>query len=157
MAELRKELKVEEKEEKTTRQMKKEELKLEDYVDATKELTGLVKHNYLAGLQVCLSLWEANQKIVSSQVDQWMAMQEGCMALTRDLLEKFPAEIVKFWNENFKTVGGHLDKILVLQKDYPGVLMETSHKFTRDASEVMKDALEKAFSVLDVYIEPGRG
>jgi hypothetical protein len=157
MKQIRKETKSEVTEERHTKKVKKEELKVRDYVDTSRELTGLVKDNYLSGLQICLSLWEENLNTMNKQIDQWMSVQERYSTITRELFGKFPTESAKLWSDNFKTISGHIDKVLTLQKDYPSVIIKTSHKFTKDASELMKNALDKAFTIFNTTLNLSKG
>jgi len=52
-------------------ELKRHELKVGDITDIVKEATGLVKENYLVGLELTSSLWEKNlrEKVLNSKLD----------------------------------------------------------------------------------------
>ncbi len=57
--------KVEGVEEIRERATDKANLKVRDYVDMTRELTGLVKEGYITGLRLFFSLYEGNLKVIN--------------------------------------------------------------------------------------------
>jgi len=52
-------------------ELKRQELKVGDITDVVEEATGLVKENYLVGLELTSSLWEKNlrEKVLNSKLD----------------------------------------------------------------------------------------
>ena len=52
-------------------ELKRQELKVGDITDVVKEATGLVRENYLIGLELTSSLWEKNlrEKVLNSKLD----------------------------------------------------------------------------------------
>lgn len=157
MEEARKELKVEEIKEKPAKEIKKEELKVRDYTDIARELTGLVKENYLRGFQLGLSLWEGNLKIINNQIDQWATVQEGYTMLMRELTERFPIEPVNFFGSNSKFANNQVERIIALQKDYFSVLMSTLDRFMKESFVLTRNDIDRAFSSFDDYISLIRG
>jgi len=151
MGEARKKIKVEE-----TREKLLEEIKVRDYIDMAKELTGLVKENYFVGFQLGLSLWEANSKIINNQIEQWISAQESYATLMRELLERFPTESVNFWGTP-KLVTKHGEKIIALQKDYSSVVMNTSDRFMKEALTLMRSGINRVFSSFNNYMNLIRG
>ncbi len=116
MEETKKELK-EEIEERVFEEKNNEELKVRDYTDIAKELTGVVKENSLTGFQICLSIWEGNLKLVTSHIEQWVEVQEGYANLMRDLFENCPDEAFNVWGCNSKLVSTSIEKLISFQKE----------------------------------------
>jgi hypothetical protein len=75
---------------------------VEDLTEPVREITGLVKENYLNGVEFASSLWEENLKILNTQVDQWLNLQQDYIKAGGEYYEKFPKELVPFWNGNSK-------------------------------------------------------
>jgi hypothetical protein len=151
MGEARKKIKVKE-----TREKLLEEIKVRDYIDIAKELTGLVKENYFVGFQLGLSLRGANSKTINNQIEQWISAQESYATLMRELLERFPTEAVNFWG-NPKFVTNHGEKIIALQKDYASVVMNTSDRFMKEALTLMRSGINRVFSSFNDYMNLIRG
>ncbi len=76
MEEAKKELKIEGIEEIREKAVEKANLKVGDYVDMTRELTGLIKENYITCLQLFFSLYEGNLKVMHRQTEEWARLQE---------------------------------------------------------------------------------
>jgi len=132
------------------------EKKGRDWTDIPRELTELVKENYLTGFQLGLSLWEGNLKILSNQIDLWMSAQEGYTKLMREL-EKFPPEMASFWSNSLKPVNGQTDKILALQKDYSDAVLNTSDRIMKEALTLTRNGVDRAFSMFNDYLSLLRG
>jgi len=65
-------------------ELKRQELKVGDITDVVEEATGLVKENYLVGLELTSSLWEKNlrEKVLNSKLDS-IKLLRGGLHLTR--------------------------------------------------------------------------
>jgi hypothetical protein len=144
--EARKELKVEGIKEKAL-----EEIKVRDYTDIAREIAGLVKENYLMGFQLGLSLWEGNLKIMSSQIEQWVAVQEEYTTLIREL-GKSPTEAFNFWSGNSKFVNNHVEKIIAFQKDYSSTAINTSDRLMKETLGLMRNSISRAFLSFNDYM-----
>ena len=130
----------------------KREEKVRDITDVVKEASGLVKENYLAGLELTISLWEENLKALSSQLDKWFVLQGDYINLMRDLSEKFPTEVMKMWNGSLKPLNAQTDWFISLQKDYLGFVRSTSDKFTKDVLNLSQKNIERVFSAFSDYL-----
>jgi hypothetical protein len=126
---------MEERKERSTKHTKKEELKVRDYMDMFTELMGLVGENYLMGFRLGLSLWEGNLKIISSQVEQSLAMQDKYTTVMKELFGRFPfpTEAFSFWAGESKSTTNPVEKMMALQKDYFNLLINTSDRFMKEA------------------------
>ncbi len=132
--------------------VKKEELKVGDIADALKEASSLVKENYLAGLELTISLWEENLKVLNSQLDKWFVLQGDYINLMRDLAEKFPTEVMKMWSGGLKPLSTQTDWFISLQKNYLESVRSMSDKFTKDMLNLNQRNIERVFSAFSDYL-----
>src|SRR3989337_2608682 len=124
----------------------KETQKVKDFTETVKGMTGLVKENYINGVEFALSLWEENQKVLNAQVDQWLNLQQEFIKAGREFSDKFPKELATFSN------GNSVDRLVTLQKDHFDSVRKVSDKFTKEALNLAQKNVEKAFSLIDDYI-----
>jgi hypothetical protein len=140
MEEAIKELKIEEIKEKPIK-----EIKVRDYMDTARELTGFVRENYITGFELGLHLWEENLKIINSQIDRWISVQEEYTNLIKDIFDRLPNKEVTFWNGDSKLASAHIEKMISSQKDYSNIVMNTSDRFMKEAFALMKKVIERTF------------
>lgn len=132
--------------------VKREELK--DITDATKELTDLVKEDYLAWFEFTTSLWEENRKVLNSQLDKWLSLQGDYINLMRDFSQKIPNEGMKMWNEFLKPLNAQTDRFMSIQKDYIESTRSASDKFTKGFLSLNQKSIERALSAFSDYVNP---
>jgi len=125
----------------------KEKLKVKDFTDAVKELTGLVKENYLNGVEFALSLWTENQKIWDTQIDQWLNLQQEYINAGKEFYEKLPKDFTAFSKAN------SADRFIALQKEYVESVRRVSDKLARETLGLAQKNVEKAFSLVDGYLD----
>jgi hypothetical protein len=125
----------------------KETQKVKDFTESIKGITGLVKENYLNGVEFALSLWEENLKVLNAQVDQWLNFQQEFIKSGRDLYDKFPKELALF------SKGGSVDHFATLQKGYVESVRKVSDKFTKETLNLAEKNVEIAFSIIDDYMD----
>ncbi|GEM_PF-2358661 len=121
MEEAKKESKVEGVEEIRENVTDKANLKVGDYVGMTRELTGLVKENYITGLQLFFSICEENLRIINRQAEELGRLQGESAKLIRESLERFPTEVVNFWNSHSRFIDSHAERIIAFHRDFSGV------------------------------------
>jgi hypothetical protein len=51
---------------------KKKEVKVEDLSEVLKDISGLVKENYLLSLKIALSIWEESQEFANAQLERYL-------------------------------------------------------------------------------------
>src|SRR5919108_1944246 len=131
----------------------KEEVRVGDFTEVFKGLSGLVKDNYLSNLKITLSLWEENQRFANAQIDQFLATQKEYAEQIKAAAERFvPKEVVSFWNNSYsKVLDGNFDRLAEVQREYINLARSASEKFTREAIALTQKTAEKAFSVFDDY------
>ncbi len=130
----------------------KETLKVRDLSETVRGITGLVKENYLNGVEFALSLWEENLKVLNTQVDHWLNVKKNYINSVRELYEKSPKEVVPFWNGNSKVINDEVDRLVVFQKDYTESVRSISDRFTKETLNLTKKNVEKALSLFDDYL-----
>ena len=124
----------------------KETQKVKDFTETVKGMTGLVKENYINGVEFALSLWEENQKVLNAQVDQWLNLQQEFIKAGREFSDKFPKELATFSN------GNSVDRFVTIQKEYVESARKVSDKFTKETHNIAQKNVEKGFSLIDDYI-----
>ena len=125
---------------------KEVEVKVEDFSDFVKGLSGLVKENYLSGLELSLSLWEENQKFVNAQLEQLFTAQKEYAAQLKSNLEKLPKEFPHFYFD------GNFDRLTNAQKEYIKLVRNVSDKLAKDFINLTQKATEKAFSAFEDHL-----
>ncbi len=125
--------------------LKIEEIKVQDYTDTVRELTGFIRENYITGLELGLHLWGENLKIINSQIDRWILVQKEYVSLIKDSLDRFPSEEFKFWNINSEFANAYIEKLISSEKDYSKVVINTSDRFVKGAFALMRKAIERIF------------
>jgi len=128
----------------------KDTLKVKDFSEVIKGVTGLVRENYQNGFEFALSLWEENLKVLNAQVDQWLNLQQDYTNTVRELYEKLPKEVPAFWDG--KAINSEVNRLLAFQKEYLGLVRNVSDKLTKESLSLTKKNVEKALSLFDDYI-----
>jgi hypothetical protein len=133
----------------------KEEVRVADFTEVFKGLSGLVKENYLSNLKIALSLWEENLKFANAQIDQFLATQKEYAEQVKASTEKFfPKEVVSFWNNSYsKVLDGSFDRLAEVQKEYINLARSASGRFTKESINLTQKTAEKAFSVFEEYLK----
>jgi hypothetical protein len=133
----------------------KEEVRVADFNEVFKGLSGLVKENYLSNLKIALSLWEENMKFANAQIDQFLATQREYAEQVKAATEKFfPKEVVSFWNNSYsKVLDGSFDRVAEVQKEYINLARSASERFTKESINLTQKTAEKAFSVFEEYLK----
>jgi len=125
---------------------KEVEAKVEDFSEIVKGLSGLVKDNYLSGLEFTLSLWEENQKFVNAQIEQFFKVQKGYTDQLQSAFEKLPKEFPNFYSN------GNLERLTSAQREYVNLVRNVSDKLTKDLLNLTHKAAEKAFAAFEEHL-----
>lgn len=130
-----------------------EALRVRDYTEMAREFTGLVKENFLIGVQLGLSLLEGNLKMINAQSEQLLAAQkEYYTTLTTEIVERFSTEAVNFWNDNSRN---HPERVISFQKDFSNVVINTSDRFMKEALLFMEKSVDKTLANFNSYVKAG--
>lgn len=129
----------------------KDALKVKDLTETVKGLTGLVKENYLNGVELALSLWAENLKVLDSQVDQWFSFQQEYVKTGKEWHKKLPKETETVFNGSSKAIE-ELDRLVTFQKDYVKSVRTITDKFKKETQSIAHKNVEKAFSLVEDYL-----
>jgi hypothetical protein len=128
-------------------------LRVRDYTEMTREFTGIVKENYLNGVQLGVSLLEGNSKMINAQSEQLLAAQKAYYTtLTTEIVERFSTEAVNFWNYNSRN---HLQRVISFRKVFSNVVMNTSDRFMKEALLFMEKSVDKTLANFNAYLKAG--
>ncbi len=136
---------------------KKETKRVKDFTVPVKDLSGLVKENYLNGFDFTLSLWEEQVKAINSQVDYFLNAEREYANTVKQAYSKLPGEFSPVSNGNSKLVDEGFDRLISLQKEYAGTVKSISDKLTKETKNLTHKNVEKAFSLFDDYLEAFTG
>ncbi|MBI2488001.1 MAG: hypothetical protein HYW01_13880 [Deltaproteobacteria bacterium] len=129
----------------------KETFKVKDLTETVKGLTGLVKENYLNGVELALSVWAENLKVLDNQVDQLFNFQQEYIKAGKEFQKKLPKEAGTFLDGNSKVID-EFDRLVTFQKDYVKSVRSISDKFRKETVNLTQKNVEKAFSLVDDYL-----
>ncbi|HWP91011.1 MAG TPA: hypothetical protein VNN20_02275 [Thermodesulfobacteriota bacterium] len=149
MDEVKKDINLEKMEEKVFEKKGDETLKVCDFTDTARGLTGLVKDTCISGFQLCLSFLETNLGIMRAQSEYWVAAQEEQAKRTGEMLSRFQADAVDFWARDSKNQIGN---IISFQKNYYDGVFKASDKIMKESLQLMKKNVEQTFTAINQYL-----
>ncbi|HSE83885.1 MAG TPA: hypothetical protein VLB01_05005 [Thermodesulfobacteriota bacterium] len=133
--------------------IKNEEFKVEEIEYAFGELRGLMKENYITGIELSLSMYNENARLLQRQMESWFALQHDYADLMKEFLRKFPAEGMGLQEGSLKNpFAAQVDWYLSLQNSYYEFLRNTLDKFPKEAASMGQKNIESAFSVFDNFL-----
>jgi hypothetical protein len=121
-----------------------------------KELSGLVKESYLSGFEFAVSLWEENVRSLNAQVDYLINAEKDYAKSLKEFYGNLPKEVNPFGNGNSKALDDGVDRVVSFQKEYVNAVKSMSDKLTRETRDLTHKNVEKAFSLLDDYLNSFR-
>ncbi len=134
---------------------KKAASKVKDFTEPAKEFSGLVKENYLNGLDFSFSLFEQNFKALAAQADQFLSLEKEFLANVGEFYKEFPKDLPfakEFQYEGcFKNIAEQLDSYHSYRKEQLNAVKTTTEKLTKDARAAARENVEKAFSLFGEY------
>jgi archaellum component FlaC len=123
---------------------KKAASKVKELTEPVKEFSGLVKENYLNGLDFTFSLLEQNIKAFGAQADHIFDLEKEFVTNLSGFYKDFPKDLpfVKDlpYDGGVKKVSEQVQTVKTM-----------SEKFTKDARAMAQENVEKAFSLLGEY------
>lgn len=138
-------------ERKETSVERQETLKVKDFADMVKGITGLVRENYLNGFELALSLWGENLRILNTQIEQWQNLQQDYINAVKEFYERFPKEWATLWEENSKAINRQFDHFVAFQKNYVDLIRDIPDRFTRETLNLTQKNTETALSIFNDY------
>ena len=137
--------------------------KVKEFTEPAKEFSGLVKENYLNGLDFSFSLLEQNVKVLNSQVEHYFDLEKEFLSNVGEFYKDFPKELpftkdLPFakdlpYEGGVKKATEQLDRFISYRKDHFHTVKSMTEKFTKDARAVAQENVERAFSVFGEYFK----
>jgi hypothetical protein len=114
--------------------------------EALKEISGIVKENYLIGLDAAHSLIEENKRFMDSQLEHLNRIQKEYAEQVKSAIGSMPGEYAK-WD-----IGGGLELLLELQNSCFAAAKKTSDNYTKEFLDLNQKSAERAFSAIDRFV-----
>ncbi len=134
---------------------KKAASKVKDFTEPAKEFSGLVKENYLNGLDFTFSLFEQNMKVLNTQVDQYFDLEKEFISNVSEFYKDFPKDLPFAkdlpYGGGVKKVTEQLDRYIAYRKEQVESARSMTEKFTKDARTAAQENVEKVFSLFTEY------
>jgi hypothetical protein len=134
---------------------KKSASKVKEFTEPVKEFSGLVKENYLNGLEFTFSLFEQNLKALGAQAEHMFDLEKEFMTNVSGFYKDFPKDLpfVKDlpYDGSAKKVSEHLDRYLTFRKEQIQTAKNMTEKFAKDARTMAQENIERAFSLFGDY------
>lgn len=136
---------------------KKAASKVKDITEPVKEFSGMVKENYLNGLDFTFSLLEQNMKALNTQIDQYFDLEQEFISNISEFYKDFPKDLpfVKDlpYGGGVKNVAEQLDRYTSFRKEQVKSARSITEKFTKDARVAAQENVEKVFSLFSDYFK----
>lgn len=129
---------------------RKEAQHVRDVTEIFKEITGLVKENYLNGVEIWISLWEENLKIINSQLENWLNIQQGYLNSLKEAYNRVQKDISTLTDP--KVVFEEIERLLTLQKEHVDSLRRISNRYTKETFNLANRNTERFLSLFDECI-----
>lgn len=123
----------------------KEELSVENAEEVFNDLNGLIKENYLIGLDTAHSILEENKRFVDAQYDNFNKIQTEYVKQLKSVYGKLPK------GYSGVGIGGKLDRIIEMQNDYFRLAKKVSDNYTKELLDLNQRFAERTFSVIGKY------
>ena len=116
-----------------------------------KEFSGIVKENYLNGLEYTFSLWEQNFKAINSHVAQVLDMEKEFVTNVNEYYKDLPSEL-PFSGAKKVDIADQFDKYIDFRKEQAETVKSVTEKFAKDARTQAEANVEKAFQIFGDYL-----
>jgi len=121
-------------------------VKVEGSKDVFQDLNGLVKENYLIGLDSAHSLLEENKRFMDIQIEQLRKIQNEYREQVKSVFDKLPKEYSALG------IGNKLDRYIEFQNNFYSVFKKISDNYSKEMLDLSQKSAERAFSALDKYV-----
>ncbi|HVY55722.1 MAG TPA: hypothetical protein VHC46_08205 [Thermodesulfobacteriota bacterium] len=120
--------------------------KVEGSKDVFQDLNGLVKENYLIGLDSAHSLLEENKRLMDAQIEQLRKIQADYTEQLKSVFDKLPKE--------YSDLGivAKLDRLIEFQNNFYSAFKKISDNYSKEMLDLSQKSAERAFSALDKYV-----
>lgn len=134
---------------------KKAASKVKEFAEPVKEFSGLVKENYLNGLEFTFSLFEQNLKTLTTQADHMFDLEKEFVTNVSGFYKEFPKDLplVKElpYDGSVKKISEQLDRYITYRKEQLQTAKNMSEKFAKDARAMAQENIERTFSLFGEY------
>jgi hypothetical protein len=110
------------------------------------DLNGMVKENYLIGLDTAHSLLEENKRFLDTQIEQLTKVQQDYTEQVKTLFDKLPKE---YSNLGFSE---KLERIIEFQNNFYSAFKKVSDTYSKELLDLNQKSAERAFSAIDKYV-----
>lgn len=120
--------------------------KVEGSKEVFQDMNGLVKENYLIGLDSAHSLLEENKRLMDAQIEQLRKIQNDYTEQIKSVFGKMPKE--------YSGIGivDKLDRLIEFQNNFYSVCKKISDNYSKEMLDLSQKSAERAFSALDKYV-----
>lgn len=130
----------------TAKARAKDSKKVEGSKEVFQDLNGLVKENYLIGLDSAHSLIEENKRLMDAQIEQLRKFQNDYTEQIKSAFGKMPKEYSGLG------IGEKLDRVIEFQNNFYSVFKKISDNYSKEMLDLSQKSAERAFSALDKYV-----
>lgn len=109
-------------------------------------LTGIVRENYLIGIDAAHSVIEENKRLVDAQFEQMNKIQREYIAQMKKFIGKLPKEYSDFG------LADRIDRMIEFQQGYLSIVKKASDNYTKEILDLNQKSAERAFSAIDRYV-----
>ncbi|HET7290609.1 MAG TPA: hypothetical protein VFJ67_09250 [Thermodesulfobacteriota bacterium] len=120
--------------------------KVEGSKEVFQDLHGLVKENYLIGLDSAHSLLEENKRFMDAQIEQLRKVQNDYTEQVKSVFDKLPKEYSGLG------IGAKLDRLIEFQNNFYSVFKKISDNYSKEMLDLNQKSAERVFSALDKYV-----
>lgn len=125
--------------------------KAKEFTEPVKEFSGIVKENYLNGLEYTFSLWEQNLNAINAHVTQVIDIEKEFVNNVSGYYKDFPKEL-PFANGTTVDISDQFDRYIEFRKEQAEAAKNVTEKITKDARTQAEANVEKAFSFFGDYL-----
>lgn len=136
---------------------KKVASKVKEFTEPAKEFSGLVKENYLNGLDFSFSLLEQNVKVFNSQVEHFFDLEKEFLSNVGEFYKDFPKDLPFAkdlpYEGGVKKATEQIDRFISYRKEHFDTVKSMTEKFTKDARAMAQENVERTFSLFGEYFK----
>lgn len=122
------------------------QVKVSEFEENFKALSGLVKDNVLLGFETVASMIEEGQKLVNAQFEQYYSMQSDYAEQLKSSINRWMKEFTAF---SYPTAA--VDTVLEAQKTYAKLIKDTSDRAVNNSFALLRKATENVFSTVEGF------
>ena len=110
------------------------------------DFNGMVKENYLIGLDTAHSLLEENKRFFEAQIEQMTKIQQDYTENVKSIFDKLPGEYTSLG------LSEKLERIIEFQNNFYSTFKKVSDSYSKELLDLNQKSAERAFSAFDKYV-----